>query len=68
MMKHPKDFMIKQPGILSLAFGSVPCVGKDADTAGIKRCGRCKVVGYYGKGHQKADWKVHKKIFIHKDA
>ncbi|KAH7110177.1 hypothetical protein EDB81DRAFT_832470 [Dactylonectria macrodidyma] len=26
-------------------------------TEGIKRCGRCK----------KVDWKVHKKIFIHKD-
>ncbi|KAH6959925.1 hypothetical protein BKA56DRAFT_599820 [Ilyonectria sp. MPI-CAGE-AT-0026] len=36
-------------------------------TEGIKRCGRCKVVGYCGKEHQKADWKVHKKICIHKD-
>jgi hypothetical protein len=36
-------------------------------TAGIKRCGRCKAVGYCGKEHQKVDWKVHKKICIHKD-
>jgi len=36
-------------------------------TEGIKRCGRCKVVGYCGKEHQKVDWKVHKKICIHKD-
>ncbi|KAH7176003.1 hypothetical protein EDB81DRAFT_30866 [Dactylonectria macrodidyma] len=35
-------------------------------TAGVKRCGRCKAVGYCGKEHQKADWKVHKKICIHK--
>ena len=26
------------------------------------KCGRCKVVAYCGKEHQKADWKVHKKI------
>ncbi|KAH6962123.1 hypothetical protein BKA56DRAFT_598363 [Ilyonectria sp. MPI-CAGE-AT-0026] len=36
-------------------------------TEGIKRYSRCKVVGYYGKEHQKADWKVHKKICIYKD-
>jgi hypothetical protein len=27
-----------------------------------KRCGRCKVVAYCGKEHQKADWKEHKKV------
>jgi len=26
------------------------------------RCGRCKVVAYCGKEHQKADWKVHKRV------
>ena len=31
------------------------------ETKAIK-CARCKVVAYYGKEHQKADWKVHKKI------
>ncbi|KAH6953734.1 hypothetical protein BKA56DRAFT_604793 [Ilyonectria sp. MPI-CAGE-AT-0026] len=36
-------------------------------TEEIKRCGRCKVVGYCGKEQQKADWKVHKKIYIRKD-
>ncbi len=32
------------------------------ETGKTKRCGRCKVVAYCGKEHQKADWKVHKKI------
>jgi MYND finger len=26
------------------------------------RCGQCKVVAYCGKEHQKADWKIHKRI------
>jgi hypothetical protein len=26
------------------------------------KCGQCKVVAYCGKEHQKADWKVHKRI------
>ena len=26
------------------------------------KCGRCKVVAYCGKEHQKADWKVHKRV------
>ena len=43
----------------------IPCkvCGK---TEAIKRCGRCRVVGYCGKEHQKADWEVHKKICVPK--
>ena len=43
--------------------GVIPCkvCGK---TEAIKRCGRCRVVGYCGKEHQKADWEVHKKICV----
>jgi hypothetical protein len=26
------------------------------------KCARCKVVAYCGKEHQKADWKVHKRV------
>lgn len=33
-------------------------------TEGIKRCGRCKAIGYCGTDHQKADWKVHKMMCI----
>jgi len=35
-------------------------------TDAIKRCGRCMVVGYCGKEHQKSDWKAHKKICVAK--
>ena len=28
------------------------------------KCARCKIVAYCGKEHQKADWKVHKKICV----
>jgi len=35
-------------------------------TDAIKRCGRCRVVGYCGKEHQKADWEGHKKICVAK--
>jgi len=38
--------------------------GKSEDT---KRCGRCRVVAYCGRSHQKADWTVHRKICIPKD-
>jgi hypothetical protein len=43
----------------------IPCkvCGK---TDAIKRCGRCMVVGYCGKEHQKADWEAHKKICVAK--
>jgi hypothetical protein len=34
----------------------------------IKRCGRCKTVGYCGKDHQRADWKRHKRVCVHQDA
>lgn len=27
---------------------------------GIKKCGRCQVVAYCGKAHQRLDWAVHK--------
>src|SRR5690349_111062 len=33
-------------------------------TEGIKGCGRCRVIGYCGAEHQKADWKVHKMMCI----
>ncbi|KAH7110451.1 hypothetical protein EDB81DRAFT_927018 [Dactylonectria macrodidyma] len=36
-------------------------------TEATNRCGRCKVVAYCGKEHQKADWKVHRKICVSKD-
>lgn len=32
------------------------------ETEKTKRCARCKVVAYCGKEHQKADWKVHKRV------
>ena len=32
------------------------------ETEKTMKCARCKVVAYCGKEHQKADWKVHKKI------
>jgi len=32
------------------------------ETEKTMRCARCKVVAYCGKEHQKADWKVHKRI------
>ena len=32
------------------------------ETEKAKRCARCKVVAYCGKEHQKADWKVHKRV------
>jgi len=32
------------------------------ETEKTMRCGRCKVVAYCGKEHQKADWKVHKRV------
>ena len=38
----------------------LPC-GVCGETKAMK-CARCKVVAYCGKEHQKADWKVHKKI------
>ncbi|KAL8377052.1 hypothetical protein RB595_007946 [Gaeumannomyces hyphopodioides] len=31
-------------------------------TEGMMRCGRCKVIAYCGKEHQKQDWKIHKRI------
>jgi hypothetical protein len=31
---------------------------------GVKRCGRCKVVVYCGRDHQKKDWKLHKGICV----
>lgn len=34
----------------------------------VKRCGRCKVVAYCGKEHQKVDWKVHKRTCVSKVA
>ncbi|KAL3419865.1 hypothetical protein PVAG01_08363 [Phlyctema vagabunda] len=39
----------------------LPCkiCGKTGETL---RCGRCKLVAYCGKDHQKQDWKVHKHI------
>jgi hypothetical protein len=39
----------------------LPCAAC-GDTEKTMRCARCKVVAYCGKEHQKADWKVHKKI------
>ena len=43
----------------------IPCkvCGK---TDAIKKCGRCMVVGYCGKEHQKSDWKAHKKNCVAK--
>lgn len=35
-------------------------------TEGAKRCGRCKVVAYCGREHQKLDWKLHKEICVPK--
>jgi hypothetical protein len=37
-------------------------------TEGTMRCGRCKVAAYCGKEHQRADWTVHKKGCVSKDA
>lgn len=34
---------------------------------GLKRCGRCKVVAYCGRDHQKADWKLHRKACAPKE-
>lgn len=36
-------------------------------TEEIKKCTRCEMVGYCGKGHQTEDWKIHKKICKYKD-
>ena len=36
-------------------------------TEEIRRCGRCRVVGYCGKEHQKEDWEIHKKVCVSKD-
>lgn len=44
-----------------------PKVSVEILPEGAKRCRRCKVVAYYGKSHQKADWKVHKKICVPKE-
>jgi len=37
-------------------------------TEGTMRCGRCKVAAYCGREHQRADWKVHKKGCMFKNA
>jgi hypothetical protein len=31
-----------------------------AKVDGVKKCGRCQVVAYCGKAHQRLDWAVHK--------
>lgn len=31
------------------------------ETAGVKKCGGCRTVGYCSRDHQKGDWKVHKR-------
>ena len=48
-------------GILRNTVEILPCK-VCGETENTKRCARCKVVVYCGKEHQKADWKVHKKI------
>jgi len=35
-------------------------------TDSIKRCEPCTAVGYCGKGHQKADWQVYRKVCVSK--
>ncbi|KAF1811650.1 hypothetical protein P152DRAFT_47717 [Eremomyces bilateralis CBS 781.70] len=36
-------------------------------TEGTMRCGRCKVVAYCGKEHQKRDWNTHKRACVSKE-
>jgi MYND finger protein len=40
----------------------IPC--KICGKTKTMKCGRCKVVAYCGKDHQKADWATHKKICV----
>lgn len=44
----------------SYAFTMVMCCKICAKVDGVKKCGRCQVVAYCGKAHQKLDWAVHK--------
>jgi len=45
----------------------VLCCRVCGKTEEIMRCGRCRVVGYCGKEHQREDWKGHKRNCVSND-
>ena len=53
-------------GLEPRASVEVICCKVCGKTDAVKRCGRCRVVGYCGKEHQKTDWEGHKRICVGK--
>lgn len=41
-------------------FTTVMCCRICATVEGVKKCGRCQIVAYCGKAHQRLDWAAHK--------
>lgn len=47
---------LKRTSWFTTAMGCKVCAKVD----GVMKCGRCQVVAYCGKAHQKVDWAAHK--------